>query len=395
MNTPPALQPSAFAAIIVAAGSGVRFGGDAPKQYVRLHGKAVLRHTIETFLACPNLSDIRVVIDPAHEEFYRQAVVGLNLPPPVFGGKERKDSVRNALASLNHLNADHAVLIHDGARPCVTQDNIQDAVEGLKASPALTLAVPVSDTIRKGDRGILDDTINRQGLWALQTPQGFKYELISKAHLAAKDTPDITDDTAVVSAYGQDVAILSGSRTNIKITTPEDLIMASALLAAAPPVTRIGMGYDVHALGPGSGMIRLGGIDIPHEKSLIGHSDADVVLHAITDALLGTIASGDIGTHFPPSDNSFKNMDSSIFLKKAAEFVAEQSGTIVHIDITILGERPKISPYRDSMRERIAQILSLPVTSVAIKATTTEKLGFTGREEGLVAQSIATVSFPA
>lgn len=392
----PPLNPP-FAAIIVAAGAGARFGGETPKQYTEILGKTVLRHTIEAFLSCPGLSDIRIVIDPSHDELYKRAVKGLDLPAPVTGGKERKDSVRNALGSLAHLSENHAVLIHDAARPCVTQNDITAARTGLKTASALTLAIPVTDTIRKGDRGVLDDTINRQGLWALQTPQAFQYGLISKAHDAARDTADITDDTAVVSAHGHDVAIVTGSRTNIKITTPEDLIMATALLSAAlpPPVTRTAMGYDVHALGPGNGTIRLGGIDIPHEKSLIGHSDADVVLHAITDALLGTIAAGDIGTHFPPSDNSFKNMDSAVFLTKAAELVAERHGQIVHIDITILGERPKISPHRDAMRARIASILNLPANSVALKATTTEQLGFTGREEGLVAQAIATVSFPS
>lgn len=391
-------HPSAipFAAIIVAAGSGQRFGGDIPKQYAQLHGKAVLRHTLEAFLACPNLSTLRVVIDPAHLEIYKAATKGLDLPDPVYGGKERKDSVRHALESLNSLSDDHAVLIHDAARPCVTPAQIESVAQSLNVNKAATLAIPVSDTIRKGDRGLLDDTINRQGLWALQTPQGFHYGMIVKAHENARQMPDITDDTGVVSAYGEDVHIVTGSRTNIKITTPEDLAMAAALLGLTQQtVTRTALGYDVHALGPGSGIIRLGGIDIPHDKSLIGHSDADVVLHAVTDALLGTISEGDIGSHFPPSDQSFKNMDSAIFLNKAHELVTERQGTIVHVDITIMAENPKITPYREKMRERIADILSLPVSAVAVKATTTERLGFTGREEGIVAQSITTVSFPS
>lgn len=396
MNTLSHPSKSPFAAIIVAAGSGQRFGGDIPKQYAQLHGKVVLRHTLEAFLACPNLTALCVVIDPAHLELYKAATEGLNLLPPVHGGKERKDSVRNALESLKALTADHAVLVHDAARPCVTPSQIEMVAQSLTVHKAVTLAIPVSDTIRKGDRGILDDTINRQGLWALQTPQGFHYGMIVKAHEAARQIQDITDDTGVVSAYGEDVHILTGSRTNIKITTPEDLAMAAALLGLSHhPVTRTGLGYDVHALGSGNGTIRLGGIDIPHDKSLIGHSDADVVLHAVTDALLGTISEGDIGSHFPPSDQSFKNMDSAIFLKKAVELVSAHNGTIIHVDITILAENPKISPYREQMRERIADIIGVPVSAIAIKATTTERLGFTGREEGIVAQSIATVSFPS
>ena len=390
----PSIWPP-FAAIIVAAGSGQRFGGDIPKQYALVHGKSVLRHTLDKFRLCRGLTDLRIVIDPAHIDLYTEATLGLDLPAPIHGGKERKDSVRNALASLDHLPADTPILIHDAARPCISDELIERVAAALQEKSAVTLATPVSDTLRKGDRGVLDDTINRTGMWALQTPQGFHYGLISKAHEAARNLQDVTDDTGVVSIYGQDVHIIEGSRQNIKITTQEDLAIASALLAPKQMITRTALGYDVHALAPGSGMIRLGGIDIPHEKSLVGHSDADVVLHAVTDALLGTIAAGDIGTHFPPSDNSFKGMDSAVFLNKAADLVKEKSGTLVHVDITILGERPKISPYRDAMRARIADLLSLPVDSVAVKATTTEKLGFTGREEGLVAQTVVTVGFPA
>lgn len=384
-----------FAAIIVAAGSGQRFGGDIPKQYALVHGKSVLRHTLEKFLSCRGMTDLRVVIDPAHASLYEEATRGLALSAPIHGGRERKDSVRNALASLDHLPADTPVLIHDAARPCVPDDLIERVAAALQEKTAVTLATPVSDTLRKGDRGVIDDTINRTGVWALQTPQGFHYGLISKAHEAARHLQDITDDTGVVSVYGHDVHIVEGSRQNIKITTQEDLAIASALLAPKQMITRTALGYDVHALAPGNGMIRLGGIDIPHEKSLVGHSDADVVLHAVTDALLGSIASGDIGSHFPPSDNSFKGMDSAVFLNKAADLVKEKSGKLVHVDITILGERPKISPYRDAMRARIAELLGLPTDSVAVKATTTERLGFTGREEGLVAQAVVTVGFPA
>ena len=276
-------QPSgpSFAAIIVAGGSGQRFGGDLPKQYARLNGKAILRHAIDAFLKCgARLSDLRVVIDPAHEPLYRDAVAGLDLPSPVHGGKERKDSVYNALQSLTHLSPTHPVLIHDGARPLIDQTLICSVADALATQSAVTLGVAVSDTLRRVDQGVLDDTINRTGLWSLQTPQGFQYATILKAHESARKLADITDDTGVVSAYGVDVYTLPGSRNNLKITTPEDLIMASALLNP-PSVTRTALGYDVHALIPGDGTIRLGGIDIPHSKKLSGHSDADVVLHAV------------------------------------------------------------------------------------------------------------------
>lgn len=389
----PSARP--FAAVIVAAGSGQRFGGDIPKQYARLNGKPVLRHAIDAFLKCkPLLSDLRIVIDPAHADLYRDAVSGLDLPEPIHGGKERKDSVHNALLSLPHLSVDHAVLIHDGARPLIDTSLIATVVAALNSHQAVTLGQPVSDTLRRVDQGVLDDTINRTGLWALQTPQGFHYGVILKAHAAARALSDITDDTGVVSAYGIDVFTAPGSRRNIKITTPEDLTMASALLSNAA-ITRTAMGYDVHALIAGDGMIRLGGIDIPHDKKLLGHSDADVVLHAITDALLGTIAAGDIGTYFPPSDETFKNMDSAVFLRKAVDLVKEQGGEIQLIDVTLLGEKPKISPHREKMQIRIAEIIGIPQNYVAIKATTTEGLGFTGREEGLVAQALATVRFPS
>lgn len=386
-----------FALILVAAGSGQRFGGEIPKQYLPLHGKAVIRHALDVILACPGVQDIRIVIDPAHRAFYDKAVESLSLPEPVVGGRERKDSVRNALATLSHLPPDFPILIHDAARPCLTSDMILSIVEALETRKAASLAIPVSDTLRRGDRGVLDDTVNRTGLWALQTPQGFHYELIRRAHETARSMPDITDDTGVVSACGEEVWLVEGSRRNLKITTVEDLEMAAALLAPRQQstVSRIALGIDVHELTPGPGTIRLGGIDIPHEKSLVGHSDADVVLHAITDALLGTIAAGDIGTHFPPSDMRFAGMDSSVFLARAHDLVKKERGRVVHLDITILGEKPKISPYREAMRQRIATLLGLSYSGVSIKATTTEGLGFIGREEGLVAQALATVEFPA
>lgn len=387
-----------FAAIIVAAGSSQRFGADMPKQYTPLAGKPVLRRTIEAFLKCPGLQEIRIVISPDHRAFYDAAVDGLDLPEPVMGGKERKDSVMNALKTLDHLTGTFPVLIHDGARPCIEPDLIEKTVDSLATCSAVSLATPMTDTIRKVDQGLLDTTINRTGIWSLQTPQGFHYDLISKAHAAAQDQQDITDDTGIVSAYGVDVKVIEGSRKNIKITVPEDIEMAEAFLnqSSQPQrVVKVAMGYDVHKLIPGNGTIRLGGIDMPHDKMLLGHSDADVILHAITDALLGTIGAADIGTYFPPSDQKWKNADSAIFLSKALELVIEKQGRIDHIDVSVLAEKPKLSPYREQIQRRIADILGIKPDEVGLKATTTEQLGFVGREEGIVAQAIATVSFPS
>lgn len=379
-----------FDVIIPAAGSGQRMGGGIPKQYRKLGGKAVLRHTIEKFLCVPGLRTLRVVISPEHETLYHDAVAGLSLDPPVHGGKTRKESVYKGLQSIPDNRDSVHVLVHDAARPLITREEIETVLMMLETKEAATLAAPMANTLRREN----GETVDRDGLWSIQTPQGFRRNLLNKAHVALQDNDKFTDDAGMVEALGHTVELVRGSRMNFKITTEDDFIMAEKLLTADFE-TRMGSGYDVHAFDPvPARLIRLGGIDIAHERKLLGHSDADVVLHALTDALLGTISAGDIGAIFPPSDPQWKGADSEIFLKEAAARVAAEGGAITHCDITILCEAPKIGPHRAAMQARIANILALSPSRVSIKATTTEGLGFTGRKEGIAAQAVCTVRLP-
>lgn len=386
-----------FAAVIVAGGNGRRFGAGTPKQYLPVAGKPLLRHAVDVFLAQPGLREIRIVIDPAHRALYDHAVDGLDLPPPVHGGAERQQSVSNALESLSHLDPGTPVLIHDSARPCIDHDLIGAVLGALESHDAATLAVPVADTIRQGtDARQAGHFVDRNNLWALQTPQGAKIGLLRQAHEMYRDKA-FTDDTALLTAMNVPVHLVPGSRRNLKVTTPEDLMIVDALLAAQKPMTSIvGSGFDVHAFAKDKpGPLRIGGIDVPHDRALDGHSDADVVLHAITDALLGTLADGDIGSHFPPSDPQWKDKDSAHFLKHAASLIEKSGGRINHVDVTVICERPKIGPVRNDMRQSIATILSVPLARVSVKATTTEQLGFTGRGEGIAAQATTTVQYPS
>lgn len=379
-----------FDVIIPAAGSGQRMGGDIPKQYRKLGGKAVLRRTIEKFLSVPGLRTLRVVISPEHETLYRDAVSGLPIDPPVHGGKTRKESVFNGLKSIPPSQDKAHVLVHDAARPLISRDEIQSILAALDDHEAATLAAPMANTLRRES----GETVDRNKLWSIQTPQGFRRDLLNKAHEALQDNDKFTDDAGMVEALGHHVELVRGSRMNFKITTEDDFIMAEKLFAAHFE-TRTGSGYDVHAFDPAPARaVRIGGIDIPHTQKLLGHSDADVALHALTDALLGTIAAGDIGAIFPPSDPQWKGADSEIFLREAARLVTAAGGIITHCDITILCELPKIGPHRAQMQERIAAILGLSPTRVSIKATTTEGLGFTGRKEGIAAQATCTVRLP-
>lgn len=380
-------RPHPFYALITAGGSGSRLGGTVPKQYLSMGGKPILRRTIEAFLACSDLRELRVVIDPAHRELYENAVLGLDLPPPVAGGSERNISIFNGIKSFSNLKYEDIILLHDAARPMIGSFAIHDVVTAVLNHDAATLAVPVTDTI-KYENGLYAD---RKGLWAIQTPQGFRYGLIKTAHEQASPDAAPTDDTVLVAAMGHEIAFVPGSRSNIKITTAEDLVIAEKLLGAAE--TRTGSGFDVHAFTDGN-HVRLCGIDIPHRHALAGHSDADVMLHALTDALLGAIGAGDIGQHFPPSDPQWKGCDSGVFVQEAIRLVAARGGKIVNIDLTLICETPKIGPYRDAMRQRTAKLCGIGAERVNIKATTTERLGFTGRNEGIAAQAIANVSFP-
>lgn len=380
--------------LIPAAGSGSRLGGAVPKQYVKIYGKSILRHTLEAFLDIPGLQSLRVIIDSTAEELYRESVQGLNLPPPAFGGKNRKQSVFNGINGFFNLRNEERLLIHDAARPFVSKEEILSVIKVLEGSPAVSLAVPVSDTLRRQDGPYVD----RNGLWALQTPQGFYYGVIRQAHEKATPNAPATDDTSLVAALGIPVTLVEGRRSNFKITTMDDFEMAEQLMRGMKPMeTRTGMGFDVHAFtAPGvKKSVRLCGVDIPHDRGLEGHSDADAGLHAVTDALLGALAAGDIGQHFPPSDPQWKGVDSAVFLKKAVDMVAACGGRIINVDVTLICEAPKIGPHREAMQKRVAEICGLTPERVGIKATTTEKLGFTGRKEGLAAQAVATVSIPA
>lgn len=373
-------------ALIVAAGRGQRAGGGVPKQYRSVGGKAVLRRAAQAFLGHPRVDAVQVVIHPDDRDLYDAAVGDLALPAPIHGGATRQSSVR---LGLEAITADR-VLVHDAARPFVPHDVIDRVLDALDADDGAIPAIAVSDSLRRGNTHV-DDEIERDGLWRAQTPQGFRFEAIRAAHRAA--SVEATDDAAVLRAAGGRVALVEGDEINMKLTTPADFARAEAWLAAAM-TSRTGIGFDVHRFGPGD-HLWLCGLRIPHSQGLIGHSDADVGLHALTDAILGAIGEGDIGQHFPPSDPQWKGAASDRFLAHAASLVTARGGRIDHVDVTIIAERPKVGPHRDAMRQRIADILALPVAAVSVKATTTEALGFTGRGEGLAAQAVATVRIPS
>ncbi len=394
MLTTNTRQKPNYHVLIVAAGHGSRFAAGIPKQYCNLMGKPILTHTIETFVKHEKISSINCVINQDHEEMYYQAVKPFGTAISfTFGGATRSESVKNGLKFLGHLADDDIILVHDAARPLLNNNDLNNIIDALTLNRAASLASPITNTLRHAlDDNTCGDIIPRDHLWAIQTPQGFRYGDLCRAH----DTTDAnaTDDTSLMSAIGIDVTLIPGAPSNVKITTQEDFIMAQQLMTAIFQI-RTGLGFDVHAFDTEkSGSTRLGGIDIDHDHPLKGHSDADVALHTITDAILGAIGEGDIGIHFPPSDNSFKNMDSAIFLKHAVKLLQDKGGFINNIDLTIICEKPKIGPHAQKMRQRIAEILSIDENAINVKATTTEKLGFTGRGEGIAAQAIATVSLP-
>lgn len=377
-------------AIIVAAGRGLRFGGAVPKQYGMLAGQPVLRHAVRAFLTHPGVGSVRVVIHPADRALYDRAVAGLDLPPPVAGGGTRRESVRNGLASLEDDPPDR-VLIHDGARPLVDHAIIDRTLAALDRHAGAIPAVPVADTLkREGPDGTVAGTVLRQGLWRAQTPQGFQFARLLAAHRRTMPETEPTDDAQLLEMAGETVALVLGSEDNIKITHDDDLGRAARLLGGE---IRVGTGFDVHAFTEGD-HVWLGGIRVPHDRGLSGHSDADVALHALTDAVLGAIGAADIGAHFPPGDPQWRGAASDRFLAHAAALVAERGGMILHVDVTIVCERPKVGPHRAAMIDRIAGILGLAADRVSVKATTTEGLGFTGRREGIAAQAAATVRLP-
>ncbi len=384
------------AALIVAAGRGERFAREVPKQYLPLAGAPVLRHCAATFTANPRIGPVRVVIHEDDRERYAEAVAGLDLLAPVTGGATRRESVRLGLESLAELAPDR-VLIHDAARPFVDAATIDRVIAALEHAPGAIAAVPLSDTLKRGDGGRIVETVPRQGLWRAQTPQAFRFADILAAHRAfAAGDPgaEPTDDAAIAERAGLTVSLVAGGEENFKLTTPEDLKRAETLLGAAKADVRTGLGFDVHGFGAGADgqqHLMLCGVKVPHDATLIGHSDADVGLHALTDALLGAIGAGDIGEHFPPDDPKWRDADSAAFLRHAAGLIADRGGEIGHVDITLVCERPKIGPHRADMRARIAGLLGIAADRVSVKATTTDGLGLLGSGEGIAAQAVATV----
>lgn len=390
------------AILVVAAGRGTRVGADVPKQYLSLAGKPLLAHTLRALLDAGGAL-VLPVIHRDDGEFYETCVEAMGLKgrerllPPVHGGDSRQESVWAGLKALGERrDPPDLVLIHDGARPFVTPDLIARARNAALRFGAAVPGLAVSDTIKITDSsGKIAGTPPRDALRAVQTPQAFQFDLIHAAHHAAAEAgaTGLTDDAAIAEWAGHSVQIFEGEAGNMKVTTKDDVAAVEARLMQDCPDIRMGQGYDVHAFGPGD-HVWLGGLRIPHDKSLIGHSDADVLSHAITDALFGALGDGDIGSHFPPSDPQWKGADSNIFLAYAAEAVRKRGGMIAHIDATVVCERPKVGPHRDAIRARIAETTGLPLDRVAVKATTSERLGFTGREEGIAALAIATIRLP-
>jgi 2-C-methyl-D-erythritol 4-phosphate cytidylyltransferase/2-C-methyl-D-erythritol 2,4-cyclodiphosphate synthase len=377
--------------LIVAAGRGSRFGGPLPKQYALLAGQPVLRRTLAVYGATPGIDRIQVVIGPGDEPHYREATTGFDLPPPVEGGASRQHSVLNGLEALAAQPPDF-VAIHDAARPFVRIIDIEACLKALSAPDVdgAILGVPLADTLKRVDGGgAISETVPRAHLWRAQTPQVFRYAALLEAHRAAaslgtSEATALTDDAAVAERAGLRVVMVAGHDDNRKVTTAEDLQQALAM------ETRTAFGFDVHGFGPGNSVM-LGGVAIPHAQALAGHSDADVALHALTDAVLGTIGAGDIGKHFPPSDPQWRGVSSDRFLRHAVDLVAAAGGRIVHLDLTLICEAPRIGPHRDAMVDSIARIAGVGRDRVSVKATTTEGLGFTGRREGIAAQAVATV----
>lgn len=387
-------------ALIVAAGRGVRAGSSpaTPKQYRDIAGESILRLAARAFIDHPAVDAVRVVITEEDAPLYQTATKGLDLLFSVQGGATRRESVLRGLESLAD-DPPKFVMIHDAARPLVDAsliDRVRDALDHhIGAVPALAMA----DTIKQAKAGHIRSTLPRDGLWRAQTPQGFRFAEILAAHRTVAgqmDADRFTDDSMIAEVAGLDVVMVAGDEDNMKITAKADFSRAERTLLGRLPDVRVGQGFDVHAFGPekADAWIMMCGVALSHPRPLIGHSDADVGLHALTDAILGALGDGDIGSHFPPSDEKWRGAASEIFLTHASELVTKRGGQIAHADVTILCEEPRIAPHRDAMRNRIAEILSVPVDRISVKATTTEKLGFIGRAEGIAAQSVVTLRLP-
>jgi len=383
------------AAVIVAAGRGSRVGGDLPKQFRPIGGESMLRRALSMFVEHGEVTHVQPVIRPEDLQNYRMAAAELDVLLPVFGGATRQRSVRAGLEALADRKPD-IVLIHDAARPFASATLVSRAIAAAAKTGAAIPALPVTDTVKTVDAaGLVDKTLDRASLRLVQTPQGFAFPALLDAHrrAQAQGCEDFTDDAALAEWAGLKVSVFAGEPGNIKITNEDDFARAEATAFATLGDIRTGTGIDVHAFGPG-GHITLGGIRIPHSQSLVGHSDADVALHALVDAILGALAEGDIGAHFPPSDPQWRNASSDRFLAFAVERVKARGGRIAHLDLTLVCETPKIGPQREAMRAKIAALAGVAIERIAVKATTSEKLGFTGRGEGIAAYATATIRLP-
>jgi 2-C-methyl-D-erythritol 4-phosphate cytidylyltransferase / 2-C-methyl-D-erythritol 2,4-cyclodiphosphate synthase len=379
------------AALIVAAGRGERAGGDTPKQYAPLLGRPVLAWSVAA-LAEAGVGEIAIAIAPEHEQLCRAAIAGGAAARLVHGGATRTESVRAGLAALESAEV---ILVHDAARPGLRPALVHALVDAIKAGAAgAAPALPVADSLRRADAGgAVVDEVEREGLMRVQTPQAFRAGVLRAAYAALRTDASLSDDLAAVRAYGGKCVLIPGDPRLMKLTYPEDLALVESMLSGER-VTCVGAGFDAHRFGPGN-CVTLCGVRIPHDKGLVGHSDADAGWHALVDAILGALGEGDIGAHFPPTDPQWKGADSERFLRRAAELAAEAGARIVHVDVTLVCERPKIGPHREAMRARTAEVLGLALSRVSVKATTTERMGFLGREEGLAAQATATLDRPA
>jgi 2-C-methyl-D-erythritol 4-phosphate cytidylyltransferase / 2-C-methyl-D-erythritol 2,4-cyclodiphosphate synthase len=390
------LMTETIAAVIVAAGRGERAGANIPKQYRPIGGEPMIRATLRAFLAHPRIDFVQPVINPNDQDAYRHAIAGLkDLLPPAPGGATRQASVRAGLEALASRRPG-LVLIHDAARPFVSSTLIDRAISTGRTSGAAVPAIPLADTVKAiDDSAMVTETLDRGRLRMVQTPQAFAFNLILEAHRRAATArrDSFTDDAALAEWAGQRVSVFEGEADNLKVTTNADFARAEMTRLAALSDIRTGNGFDVHAFAEGD-HVMLAGIRIPHSRGVTGHSDADVALHALVDAILGALAEGDIGAHFPPSDPQWKGAASDRFLAFACERVRKRSGVIAHLDVTIVCEAPRIAPHRDAMRARLAEIANVAIDRVAVKATTSEKLGFAGREEGIFAMATATIRLP-
>jgi len=395
MTKSPVSAEVKTAAIIVAAGRGLRAGAGGPKQYRTIGGRSVISRAMEPFCSHPQVFAVQPITNPDDIEMFNEAVRDLRYHLPANGGATRQASVHAGLEAL----ADHApdiVLIHDAARPFVTSAVIERAIAAAQVTGAAVPSVAVTDTIKQvNEAGHVEATPDRARLRSAQTPQAFRFDVILEAHrrAAREGRDDFTDDAALAEWAGLTVATFEGDLANMKLTTPEDFMREEARLAASLGDIRMGTGYDVHAFGDGDHLM-ICGVRVPHTRGFLAHSDGDVGLHALVDAILGALADGDIGSHFPPSDPQWKGAASDKFLKYAVDRVTTRGGRIANLEVTLICERPKIGPLRDTMREKISEISGVALSRVAVKATTSERLGFTGREEGIAATAAATIRLP-